>query len=280
MKIAKIILNVFAFIFAFSLFIPASFAYVEESQGLKLYIPADVFPLLRIETSKDKNSIFKVSELASCLAAKKTGQDVSGAGWLFTISKVPKETLYNFLRNDMSGTELFAYKDGEYYLYNHPTDVRYMRENNEIMRRDQAIWTKLNEWAYKNVRKKFIADNNLKPPTALSGNSFIGAWHESIAGRGIIDIVKFGDAYKINIKWGESAFATSFWQMTAKFKNGALVYDDCEYKSVEFDGKGGEKIKRGYKNGKGEFTLIATGELLWNDFTDNVARDSVFLRNE
>lgn len=262
-----------------------------ESQGLKLYIPDNIYKLLRTETTLSSDDIFSVYELASVEAAKKLGANYYGSGWIFSISKISEETLKDILQNDISGTELFAYKDGEYYMYNHPTDVRYTRENNAAMKRDQHIWRKLNEWAYKNIRKKFIADNNLTPITAedlanknekfapSSGDAFIGAWHESIAGRGHIDIVKTSDAYKINIMWGESAFAKSFWQMTAKFENGALHYEDCEYKSIEFDDKGGEKIRRSYKNGKGEFKLSEAGKMLWNDFTENVASDSVFLRD-
>ncbi|MBP3723053.1 MAG: hypothetical protein J6I62_07365 [Selenomonadaceae bacterium] len=275
----------------FAAYFNVSEAKTIKSQGLKLDIPDNIYKLVRIETSPAPDNIFRIYELGSVEAAKKIGVNYDGAGWIFGISKISEETLMNIIKDDIPGTELFAYKDDKYYMYNHPTDVRYMREDNAAMERDQHIWTKVNEWAYKNVREKFVADNNLCPVTAdefiskieksaaSSGDDFTGAWHERIAGRGHIDIVKYGDMYKINIMWGESAFATSFWQMTARFKNGALHYDDCEYKSIEFDGKGGEKIKRSYKNGKGEFKLLETDKLLWNDFTQNAGNGSIFLRD-
>jgi len=70
----------------------------------------------------------------------------------------------------MSGAEIFARDaNGQCYVYYHPTDVRYMRENNEAMKRDQAQWTMLNEWAWSSVRTDFIRDNSLE--TAAYGNS-------------------------------------------------------------------------------------------------------------
>jgi len=406
-KLRQIFLSAAIGVFSLALFASCNAEHIAKSQGLVLNIPDDIYPLIRIETSTDRNNIFRISELGSIEAAKKTGQDAYGAGWIFTISKVSEKNLQNMLQNDMSGMELFACKDNEYYLYNHPTDVRYIRENNDIMRRDQSVWTNVNGWAYGKVREKFIINNQLRPitadnsgvgialakvmydkkanatitslaagkfkipsneaekylkdlvydakyqmtnenepngeyivinlpkemlrlkfyyrkdnknyisqvyenskplvftgdclyvkhptteiaklyqaladrankPTTHTGDVFIGAWHESIAGRGHIDIKKSGDNYKIDIKWGESAFSTSFWNMTAKFKNGALIYNDCEYKSVAYDEKKREKVTPHYKNGKGEFKILPSGELIWNDAMGGGGNDSVFWRD-
>ncbi len=38
-------------------------------------------------------------------------------------------------------------ENGKYYVFYHPTDVRYMRRTNEQMEADQDQWTALNEWA-------------------------------------------------------------------------------------------------------------------------------------
>ena len=46
-----------------------------------------------------------------------------------------------------------------YYLYCHPTDVRYVREDNDAMAADQEIWTSLNEWAWNSVRETFLREN-------------------------------------------------------------------------------------------------------------------------
>ena len=61
----------------------------------------------------------------------------------------------------MSGEEVFAKdEDGMYYTFNHPTDVRFVRENYENIEEDQAQWTMLNEWAQGIVRDTFIAEND------------------------------------------------------------------------------------------------------------------------
>lgn len=394
-------------IFSLSVFASCAMAQTETSQGLTLDIPNNIFPLLRIETSTDANSIFRVSELASIESAKKMGENAYGAGWIFSISVETADSMHKLLQNDTSGMDLFAYKDGKYYFYNHPTDVRYMRETGEIMRRDQHIWTKVNDWGYKEVRQKFIEDNKLTPitadntdvgialakimydknanatltslkagkfktntddaqkylhnllydsqftmthekpngeyfvlklpkdkitlkffygenkknyvervyedfkpivfkgehlyvkytateiaklyqaladkankPTTKNGNEFIGAWHESIAGRGHIEISSAGNnLYKIKINWGESAFATSYWTMTAEFKNGALVYKNAEYQSIVYNKEGVEKVIDHYKDGKGEFKILPSGELIWNDITGALGDQNIFLRD-
>ncbi len=60
----------------------------------------------------------------------------------------------------MSGREFFA-RDakGNYYIYYHPTDVRYMRETPEAMERDQNQWHTRCAWAAYSVRPDFLADN-------------------------------------------------------------------------------------------------------------------------
>lgn len=407
MIIKNFIFGIMGAVFCLVFFASGGAAHRAVSQNLVLYIPEDIFPLIKIETSNDKNKIFSVFELGSIKAAKQTGQNNGGAGWIFGVSKVSEDSLHKILQNDASGIELFACKDNDYYLYNHPTDVRYLRENNEAMHRDQAVWTKVNEWGFNEVRQKFIEDNNLRPitadnsdigitlakvmydknsnayltsfaagkfkidareaekylkdllydakftmtdekepdgeyivldllrekttlrfyyasdkknyvsrivennkplvykgeclyikhpvtevaklyqsladkanqPTIHGGDGFLGGWHESIAGRGRIDVKKIGDAYKIDIRWAESAMATAFWSMTAKFKNGALVYEDCEHKSITYNDKGVEKVVPHYKNGRGEFKILVSGELVWKDFTANAGNDSVFLKD-
>lgn len=280
--------NIFSTLIALVFFSNLAFAaHIEKNQNLSLEIPNDIFHLIRIETSAKADNIFSVFELGSVEAAKKTGVYYEGAGWIFTVSRLSKDEIYQILQNDTSGIELFAYKGNDYYIYQHPTDVRYMREDNEAMHRDQHIWTKVNDWAYNELRKNFVENNNLIPITEnefkiknfKGGDKFLGGWHESIAGRGHIYVQKIDGTYRIGIHWSESAFATSFWNMTAKYEDGALVYNDCEYKSVEFSENNGEKVKRSYKNGKGSFKILPMGELVWKDLTGKVAEDSVFLRD-
>ena len=134
-----------------------------ENDGLKLMIPLEYDELLITETPQDDRGarLFSVSEKASVEAAKATGMDYEGAGWLFSIERIDEATLRDLLCNtDLSGTEVFARDDlGRYYLYRHPTDVRYVRGNNDAMAADQGTWTALNEWAWNNVRETFLREN-------------------------------------------------------------------------------------------------------------------------
>ena len=134
-----------------------------ENDGLKLLIPLEYDELLITETPQDDTGVqlFSVSEKASVEAAKAAGMDYEGGGWLFSIERIDEATLRDLLCNtDLSGTEVFARDDlGRYYLYRHPTDVRYVREDNDAMAADQEIWTGLNEWAWTRVRETFLHEN-------------------------------------------------------------------------------------------------------------------------
>ena len=142
-----------------------------ESQGLKLRIPEAYDDLLLKDTTAQEGSFFAVSEKASVEAAQKAGETESGAGWIFSLGRLTAEQLHEKLRHDMSGAELIA-KDSEggYYIYYHPTDVRYVRESQEDMVRDQRQWTKLNAWGWDYVHGDFIRDNGLTPVTADNSN--------------------------------------------------------------------------------------------------------------
>ena len=85
-------------------------------------------------------SAFSVATAITVDAARAAGMEFDGAGWLFGIERIDEAALQDLLcYTDLSGTEVFA-KDGQgrYYLYCHPTDVRYVRENNVAMAADQA----------------------------------------------------------------------------------------------------------------------------------------------
>ena len=146
-----------------------------ENGGFRLLIPKAYDDLLETEIVKDRKNgvLYRVSEKASVEAAKKLAYDSRGAGWLFSIGKIDEGRRRELLCGDMSGAEIFARDaNGQCYVYYHPTDVRYMRENNEAMKRDQAQWTMLNEWAWSSVRTDFIRDNSLE--TAAYDNSEVG----------------------------------------------------------------------------------------------------------
>ncbi len=130
--------------------------------GLALAIPAEMANLVLVDTPQnDPNGVlFSVSEKDSVNAALADGHDVSsGEGWLFGIRRVDETTLHGMLCHDMSGAEVFAKDaDGYYYLYTHPTDVRLYRQNNAYEEAAEQ-WSKLNEWAWNDVRRDFLTNN-------------------------------------------------------------------------------------------------------------------------
>ena len=134
-----------------------------ENGGLKLMIPLEYDELLQIEMPEnDENGILlSVAEKASVEVAKAQGYDSDGAGALFSIGKIDEPRMFSLIQDtDLSGTEIFAVDAyGDYYVYYHPTDVRYVREDNEAMVRDQEIWSALNEWAFGSVRKSMLQEN-------------------------------------------------------------------------------------------------------------------------
>ena len=149
--------------------------YSYENGGCMLLVPKAYDNLLVTEIIKDQKDgkLFSVSEKASIEAAKKLSYDPRGAGWLFGIGRVDEGRRRELLCGDMSGAEIFA-RDavGRTYVFYHPTDVRYMRENTEAMKRDQKQWSMLNEWAWTSVREDFCRENGF---TAITyDNSAVG----------------------------------------------------------------------------------------------------------
>ena len=136
-----------------------------ENDGMKLMVPLEFDAL--VETALPEQDpaglLFSVSEIASVEAAKKQGYDGDGAGWLFGIGRVDEAKKQEMLcYTDMSGMDIFAHDEaGNTYVLYHPTDVRYVREDNEAMARDQEIWTMLTEWAGSKVCGSFVEENGL-----------------------------------------------------------------------------------------------------------------------
>ena len=133
-----------------------------ENEGMKMTVPAEFADkvIVTIPESKEDGVLFTVSEKASVEAAKAQGYgEEDGMGWLFAIGKDSEETVKRMLCDDMSGQVVFAQNaDGEYYVFYHPTDVRYNRETPEQMEADQDEWTAVCEWA-DSMRAAFIAEN-------------------------------------------------------------------------------------------------------------------------
>jgi len=131
-----------------------------DANGITVEIPAAYSDLLTVRTEGlGDGELISVSETASIEAAQANGMDSDGAGWLFSISRVPEAEADLMRCGDMSGMEIFAENDGFYYIYNHPTDVRMVRATNEEMTEDMDQWSELNEWAAGEVRQGILAGN-------------------------------------------------------------------------------------------------------------------------
>lgn len=132
-----------------------------ENGGFKLTVPAEFANKVIVDTPADNDDgiLFEVTEKASVEAAKAKGSDYDGIGWLFAIGTRDEETFRKMLCSDMSGEDPIGYDaDGTYYVYFHPTDVRYDRETPEQMQADMDEWTEVVEWA-NTMKDKFAEEN-------------------------------------------------------------------------------------------------------------------------
>ena len=132
-----------------------------DNEGMFLPIPKSYSGLVTVETP-DKNEwgeLFSVSETASIKAAEATGQYTAGAGWLFSISRVDEDQLHQMLCYLMFGSSVFGKDEqGMYYLFEHPTDVRIVRESSDFTDADIAVWSELNQWAWE-IKTSFLEVN-------------------------------------------------------------------------------------------------------------------------
>ena len=131
-----------------------------DTKGIRFEIPEEIRELVTVETEDlDEDELVSVDETASIEAARETGAEIPGAGWIFSISTVPEDRMKELRCGGMDGMNVFAEDEDIYYVYNCPTDVRMIRKNNEEMEKDQEQWSKINEWAYQEVREEILANN-------------------------------------------------------------------------------------------------------------------------
>ncbi len=137
-----------------------------EVQGVRFEIPEDIRDLVTVQTEGlgDKELV-KVSETGSIEAAKANGGDADSAGWLFTIGTLSEEEMEDArCKGACDGMAFFGVDDDCYYVYYHPTDVRFERETPEKMKEDHEIWSKVNEWANGTVRDEIVKNNEDMDP--------------------------------------------------------------------------------------------------------------------
>lgn len=130
--------------------------------------------------------IFYVFENASAEAAAKLGNDDGGAGYLFSIGVTDQAYAEDLIAHDYPGVEVFAKDDtGNYYVFNHATDVRLVREDGGYTDEALADWEKLNTWAW-SIQGTFIADNGLSyegvEGSELTADTFANGYFRMIGG--------------------------------------------------------------------------------------------------
>ena len=128
------------------------------------------------------------------------------------------------------------------------------------------------------------ADPSTFDPAALQAadaGSFAGTYVESIAGRGVIEVESAGDnAYNVRIHWSDTAFSYTEWTFTGESDDGrTLTYSDCVKNCVTFTDEENSTTETVYTDGSGSLQLSEDGTgLVWDDRMENVAADSLFVR--
>jgi len=135
-----------------------------ETNGLLLPVPKRYDDLLLVEICppNEKELFFRVSEKASMEAVKAQGEPYASAGHLFSIGSVDEAWFRQMICHTMGSLRFFA-RDNQnrhFYFYQLP-DIRYFRENEAAMKRDQDQWQALNDWALREVRAAFCERNGL-----------------------------------------------------------------------------------------------------------------------
>ena len=185
-----------------------------ENGGLTLEIQPRYNDLITVKTHEkdDSGILFTVSETASLQAG---GYD--GAGWLFSIGTIDEAKLHKMLCYDMSGAEVFA-KDGEgtYYVYGHPTDVRFERSSPEEFESGIKQWAMLCEWAA-GVPEKLRDNNGLE--YASFGNTEVemrlarAAWMEGVDAT--LSTTEYGPLSLSGVDgtpWADFVLQGAFWE--------------------------------------------------------------------
>lgn len=133
--------------------------------GLQAALPSVYLDLLHIErnagTEDGQTHLLSVYEKASYdYAQSEYGE---AGGFLFGLMALDQAAFEQFIGADGSGIEVFAADGQRYYAYTYPTDVQYLRPDEELdtESEDWKLWEKLNEIG-PSVREDFLTRNQLQ----------------------------------------------------------------------------------------------------------------------
>ena len=130
-----------------------------EADGIAFEIPAELSDQVTVRMD-DGDMLVSVYETASLEAARALGEnEEDGAGWLFGISRLPESRVNELRCGSMDGMEVFVEDDDFCLVFNHPTDVRLVREAQEDYAAGLEQFAELNRWAQENVPVEILANN-------------------------------------------------------------------------------------------------------------------------
>ena len=129
---------------------------------LQMAIPKDLDDQLLVKLPEEGDTFLaSVWEKRSYEAA---GGGDTDMGWLFTLARWDQAQYEQYLVSDSSGVDLFACKDGWYYVRFHPTDVRFYSDSQDqaTLEEQSKAWETLNTRLPEEVCPDFIARNGLE----------------------------------------------------------------------------------------------------------------------
>lgn len=129
---------------------------------LQMAIPKDLNDQLLVKLPEEGDTFLaSVWEKRSYEAA---GGGDTDMGWLFTLARWDQAQYEQYLVSDSSGVDLFACKDGWYYVRFHPTDVRFYSDSQDqaTLEEQSKAWETLNTRLPEEVCPDFIARNGLE----------------------------------------------------------------------------------------------------------------------
>ena len=122
-----------------------------------------------------------------------------------------------------------------------------------------------------------------------SKDTFTGSYHEEIAGRGTIAIVKVGENYTVKVTWPDSAYKYFYWEITGKFDSkGVMNYKNAVCSVYVYVVNGNLTVDNGkqtpydkYTNGTGTIKINGS-KLEWveKDGNGKQIQKSTFIKNK
>lgn len=174
-----------------------------------------------------------------------TAEDISGI-------YVENGTLFSGKLNETEATETFSGGIGARFCCDEGQYVLIGQAENGV-----------DEEMFRSVSRELFS---LASPQNADPDAFIGSWHDSIAGRGMMDVTTADGQLVFDVRWSDSASTYYVWTFCGlPDANGVLTYDGGFYGKVEFDENGKETKKILDEDASGTVEIAADGTMLWTE---------------